>query len=134
VPNVALIIDTSGSVDDTLMGRALGEVDGALTGLGVADRSVTVLACDAAVQTVTRVRRARDARLAGGGGTDMRAGIATATDLRPRPDVIVVFTDGHTPWPATPPSGTAVIAALLGRREHVLPPSPSWARRIECLL
>jgi predicted metal-dependent peptidase len=134
VPNVALIIDTSGSVDDTLLSRALGEVDGALTGLGVSGSSVTVLACDAAVHAVTRVRKARDARLAGGGGTDMRAGIAAATELRPKPDVLVVFTDGHTPWPHRPPPATAVIAAILGRREHVMPPSPAWARRIECHL
>lgn len=132
VPNVALIIDTSGSVDDQLLGRALGEVDGALRGLGVSGSSVTVLACDAAVHTVGRVRKARDTRLAGGGGTDMRAGITAAAELRPRPDVIVVFTDGYTPWPDQAPPGSVVIAALLGRPEHTLPPSPDWARRIEC--
>ena len=134
VPNVALVVDTSGSVDDTLLARALGEVDGALTGLGVAGSSVTVLSCDAAVQTVTRVRKARDTRLAGGGGTDMRVGIEAAAELRPKPDVVVVFTDGHTPWPEHPPPATAVIAAILGRREHLLPRTPPWARRIECRL
>lgn len=134
IPNVALVIDTSGSVDDKLLGRALGEVDGALRGLGVTGSSVSVLACDAAVHTVTRIRRARDSKLAGGGGTDMRAGLATAAELRPRPDVIVVFTDGHTPWPDQPPAGSAVIAAILGRTGHTLPPSPAWAKRIECRL
>ena len=97
VPRIAVVVDTSGSVDDVLLGRALGEVDGALRGLGVSDSSVTVFSCDAAVHQVQRVRRARDARLAGGGGTDMRVGIKVAHDQRPRPDVIVVFTDGETP-------------------------------------
>ena len=132
VPNIAFVIDTSGSVDDTLLGRALGEVDGALRGLGVSGSSVTVLACDAAVQTVERVRHARDAKLAGGGGTDMRAGLAGAAELRPRPDLIVVFTDGYTPWPTEPPPSAAVIAAILGRHGHTMPPTPQWARRIEC--
>ena len=132
VPNVALIIDTSGSVDDSLLGRALGEVDGALRGLGVTGSSVTVLACDTAVHAVTKVRTAHDARLAGGGGTDMRTGLAAAGDLRPRADIIVVLTDGYTPWPSQPPPGSTVIAALLGRREHPFPPPPPWARRIQC--
>jgi predicted metal-dependent peptidase len=134
VPNVAFVVDTSGSVDDVLLGRALGEVDGALNGLGVSGSSVTVLACDAAVQAVAKVRTARDAKLAGGGGTDMRAGLSAAGDLRPRPDVIVVFTDGYTPWPAAAPPGAAVIAALLGRDGYTMPPTPNWARRIECRL
>jgi len=134
LPNVAMVIDTSGSVDDTLLGRALGEVDGALRGLGVSDGSVTVLACDAAVHTVGRVRRASDVRLAGGGGTDMTAGITAASGLRPRPDLIVVFTDGYTGWPQEPPPGSAVVAAMLGRAGHPMPPTPAWAKRVECTL
>ena len=133
LPRVAMVVDTSGSVDDTLLGRALGEVDGALRGLGVADASVTVLACDAAVHHVTRVRRARDVRLAGGGGTDLRVGLAAAADLRPRPDLVVVLTDGHTPWPVTPPPGAAVIAAVLGRHRGRLPATPEWVTRVECV-
>ena len=76
----------------------------------------------------------RDVRLAGGGGTDMRVGIRAAHQQRPRPDVIVVFTDGHTPWPDAPPPGSAMIAALLGRDRRDLPPTPAWATRVECVL
>ena len=129
-----MVIDTSGSVDDALLGRALGEVDGALRGLGVSGASVTVLACDAAVHAVSRVRRARDAALAGGGGTDLRAGIDAANALRPRPQIIVTFTDGYTPWPQTPPPGSAVVAALLAREGQPMPPTPPWVTRIECRL
>lgn len=134
LPGVAMVIDTSGSVDDALLGRALGEVDGALRGLGVSDAGVTVLACDAAVHAVKRVRRARDAALAGGGGTDLRHGISAAAALRPRPEMIVVFTDGYTPWPATPPPGSAVIAALLAREGQPMPATPAWVTRVECRL
>lgn len=134
LPSVAMVVDTSGSVDDRLLGRAMGEVDGALRSLGVRGAGVTVLACDAAVHTVARVRRARDARLGGGGGTDMRVGLAAAAELRPRPDLVVVFTDGYTPWPETPPRGAAVVAAILGRDRLDLPPTPGWATRVECLL
>ncbi|GAB4004822.1 vWA domain-containing protein [Nocardioides ultimimeridianus] len=134
VPRVAMVIDTSASVDDRLLERALGEVDGALRGLGIAGGDVTVYSCDAAVHVVQSVRRARDATLAGGGGTDMRVGLAAAAAQRPRPDVVVVFTDGETPWPPQPPAGISVIVALLGRRRADLPPTPRWAQRVECLL
>ena len=80
------------------------------------------------------VRRARDVKLAGGGGTDLRPGLAAATAARPRPDVVVVLTDGYTPWPSSAPPGAAVVAALLGRPGNVLPPTPVWVARIECRL
>jgi predicted metal-dependent peptidase len=134
LPSVAMVVDTSGSVDDTLLGRAMSEVEGALRSLGVHGQGVTVLSCDAAVHTVARVRRARDTRLGGGGGTDMRVGLRAAADLRPRPDLVVVFTDGWTPWPDAGPTGAAVVAAILGRDRAELPPSPPWATRVECLL
>lgn len=134
VPNVAMVIDTSGTVDDLLLGSAMSEVDGVIRALGIPGGSVTVLACDAAVGAVTRVRKAEDASLVGGGGTDMRVGIAAASRQRPRPDLIIVFTDGYTPWPTTPPPGSAVIAAMLGRPGESLPATPSWAKRIECVL
>jgi predicted metal-dependent peptidase len=110
------------------------EVDSVIAALGIPGASVTVLACDAAVSAVTRVRKATDATLVGGGGTDMRVGIAAATRQRPRPDLIVVLTDGYTPWPNTPPPGSAVIAAMLGRPDETLPNTPDWASRIECVL
>jgi len=132
VPRVALVVDTSASVDDALLARALGEVDGVLRALG--GTSVTVFAVDAGVQAVATVKRAVDTRLAGGGGTDMRTGLSAAGAARPRPDVIVVLTDGDTPWPATPPPGAAVVVALLGRASEDLPATPVWAERVECLL
>ena len=134
VPHIAMVIDTSGTIDDQLLGRAMAEVEGAIAALGIPGASVTVLACDAAVSAVTRVRRATDATLIGGGGTDMRVGIAAATQQRPRPDLIVVLTDGYTPWPTTPPPGSAVIVAILGRPGETLLGTPPWVTRIECVL
>lgn len=132
VPRVALVVDTSASVDDALLARALGEIDGVLRALG--GTAVTVYAVDAAAQSVTTVRRAVDVRLGGGGGTDMRVGLAVACAARPWPEVVVVLTDGDTPWPATPPPGAAVVVALLGREGQVLPPTPEWVERVECRL
>lgn len=131
-PTVACVVDTSASVDDTLLGRALGEVDGALRALGVGTSDLTLLSCDASVQTVARLRRAHDAALVGGGGTDLRVALAAVDRLRPRPTLTVVFTDGQTPWPDAPPTGCAVVVALLLRPDREPPPVPEWATVVEC--
>ncbi len=132
VPRVGVVVDTSGSVDDGLLAQALGEIDGVLAALGVADPQVNVLAVDAAVHAVTSVRRADAARLAGGGGTDMALGIRAAQELRPGVDVIIVLTDGHTGWPGRP-ADVPVIAVLIGRERADLPRTPEWIQRVECV-
>lgn len=134
VPRVSVVVDTSSSVDDGLLARALGELDGAIAALGVAGSQVTIYSVDSAVHTVQRVTRSRDAHLVGAGGTDLRVGLKAVELERPRPDVIIVFTDGGTPWPRLPPPGARVIAAILGRARVDLPATPPWAIRVECVL
>jgi predicted metal-dependent peptidase len=88
------------------------------------------MAVDAAVQTVQQVTSARQINLVGGGGTDMGAGLAAAARLRPRPSVIVVLTDGMTPWPLEAPKGTQVVVGLIGNRNQGgrVWAAPHWAR------
>jgi predicted metal-dependent peptidase len=126
VPEVAVVCDTSGSMSDDLLAASLAEVEGLLGALGLA-RSLRVLACDTAVGPARRVTSARQIELVGGGGTDMGAGIAAAAVLRPRPAVIVVLTDGYTPWPDSAPRGSKVVVGLLGDEA---PDAPDWARAI----
>ncbi|WP_442972581.1 VWA-like domain-containing protein [Rhodococcus sp. JS3073] len=52
---------------------------------------------------------AEDIPLAGGGGTDLRAGFDRVARGAGRPDVIVALTDGQTPWPAMPPGCRTVV-------------------------
>ncbi|MDQ4097179.1 MAG: VWA-like domain-containing protein, partial [Actinomycetota bacterium] len=85
VPEVVVLCDTSGSMDEELLGQVLAEVDGLLRGVGLARNRLRVLSVDAAVQTVQRVANARSLQLVGGGGTDMGAGVEAAAKLRPRP-------------------------------------------------
>jgi predicted metal-dependent peptidase len=126
VPEVAVVCDTSGSMSDDLLAASLAEVEGLLGALGLA-RRLRVLACDTAVGQAQRVSSARQVELVGGGGTDMGAGIAAAASLRPRPAVIVVLTDGYTPWPDSAPRGSKVVVGLLGDEA---PDAPDWARAI----
>jgi predicted metal-dependent peptidase len=126
VPEVAVVCDTSGSMSEDLLAASLAEVEGLLGALGLA-RRLRVLACDTAVGPVKRVSSARQVELVGGGGTDMGAGIAAAAALRPRPSIIVVLTDGYTPWPDSAPRGSKVVVGLLG---DDAPDAPDWARAI----
>ncbi len=127
---VAVVCDTSASVTDDHLARAVVEIDGVLRATGT--RSVRVLACDAAVHTVQRVASGREVTLAGGGGTDLAVGLAAAVDLAPRPDVVVVVTDGFTPWPDRSPQHTGVIVARLDTGDPVAPPpTPGWARTVD---
>ena len=123
VPNAAVVIDTSGSMSEECLWRALSEVNGVTRAIGQSE--LTIICCDAAPAPPQSVRNARDIRLLGGGGTDMGAGIARALQLRPRPGVIVVMTDGSTPWPERAPAGTQVVVCLIG--DWPVEP-PGWAR------
>jgi predicted metal-dependent peptidase len=130
VPQVAVVCDTSGSMHDELLARALAEVEGLLAGAGLRAGQLRVLAVDTEVHAVSRVTRARDVVLAGGGGTDMGRGIDAAMKLRPKPSIVIVLTDGYTPWPMTGPRGARVVVALLA--EVSTPPmtAPDWARLV----
>ena len=130
-PEVAVVVDTSGSMGAEELSDALGEIDGILDRAGLATRRVPVLACDAEVGAITLAARASDVDLTGGGGTDLRVGIEAATRLRPRPHVVVVLTDGCTPWPAVAPRGTSVVVGLIGEEDSCCESSvPSWARTV----
>jgi predicted metal-dependent peptidase len=109
-----------------LLERVLAEVDGVLRGVGLRGNGVRVLACDTAVHSARRITSSRHIELVGGGGTDMGAGIEAAARGRPRPDLIVVLTDGYTPWPPQAPRGIKVIVGLLDGGT-----APRWARTVQ---
>lgn len=126
VIEVVVVCDTSGSMDDDALATVLTEVEAIIARAGLRAHGVAALAVDTEVHESRRVRRAAQVRLAGGGGTDMGAGITAAAARRPRPDVIVVLTDGHTPWPEQPPPGVRVVVGLI-EGDYSAPPAPAWA-------
>ncbi len=126
VVHVAVVIDTSGSMTDADLRAALSEIEGIVQAAGAPAR---VYACDTRAHDAGHAASGRDvrARLRGGGGTDMAAGIAAALEASPRPACIIVITDGYTPWPQRPP-GVPVIAAIVpgGTTDH----APAWLRTV----
>ncbi|WP_432170482.1 vWA domain-containing protein [Streptomyces sp. 1222.5] len=133
-PRVCVVVDTSGSVSDAELGSALLEVAAICRAVGGRRDLVGVVSCDAAAGTVLPLCRAEGIGLVGGGGTDLRQGFARA--LKARPDVIVVLSDGQTPWPeARPPCRTVVgLFPRTGRTLNENNPDyrpdtpPAWAR------
>lgn len=132
-----MVIDTSGSVSDAELGSALLEVAAISHAVGGRRDLITVVPCDAAARIVHPLCRGEGIPLLGGGGTDLRTGFATALRARYRPDVIVVLTDGQTPWPAArPPCRTVVGLFPRGREaswdendpDYVPDTPPDWAR------
>ncbi|MCX4825646.1 VWA-like domain-containing protein [Streptomyces sp. NBC_01142] len=137
-PRVAVVIDTSGSVSDAELGSALLEVAAISRAVGGRRDLITVLSCDAAARFVHPLCRAEGIPLVGGGGTDLRTGFAKALRARPRPDVIVVLTDGQTPWPGTRPPCRTVVGLFPRQQasrswdeddpDYVPDSPPEWAR------
>ncbi|WP_053686440.1 DUF2201 family putative metallopeptidase [Streptomyces sp. IGB124] len=139
-PRVCVVIDTSGSVSDAELGSALLEVAAIAQAVGGRRDLVTVVPCDAAARVVHPLCEGEGIALLGGGGTDLRAGFAKALRSGPRPDVIVVLTDGRTPWPAVSPPCRTVVGRFARPKTprwdeddpYYRPaPTPPWARVVE---
>ncbi|NUT21770.1 MAG: hypothetical protein HOV77_21560 [Hamadaea sp.] len=128
VPRVAIVIDTSGSMDDDALATALAEVGGVLRAVGIGGNRVTVLSCDAAVHVARRVSTVGEVVLAGGGGTDMRVGVEAAVAVPDPPAFVIVLTDGYTPWPDEQLVRTRVIAGIIGGAGFE--PPPPWITTI----
>jgi predicted metal-dependent peptidase len=132
-PRVACVVDTSGSISDRELMQSLAEVRAVLEALRI---PVTIIPCDAVPYEAIRVFHGSDwlkvrQGLRGGGGTDMVAGLNAALALKPKPEAVIVLTDGHTPFPSTRPKDTAFIWAIwqYGDGEPPKPPMPPWRAR-----
>jgi hypothetical protein len=127
VVEVAVVVDTSGSMGQAEMQAALVEIDSLLR---ASRNGVRVMSCDCEVQDSGKVTRAADAAklLKGGGGTDFRPAFAALE--KHRPAVTVVVTDGYGPAPATAPTWTDVIWVLVGQYT-TKPYAGDWGKSIE---
>jgi len=129
-PSVAVVIDTSGSMMPSDLARALAETGDLVRRLSHSHVPVRVIACDSAATTAQTVRDVRQVELVGGGGTNMVAGIEAAVALTPRPDLVVVITDGWTPWPTEPPAAGVSVVAVLTQADAPAD-VPSWIHVID---
>ncbi|MFF4343238.1 VWA-like domain-containing protein [Kitasatospora sp. NPDC001540] len=134
-PRVAVVVDTSGSVSDRELGSALLETAAILRAVDGRRDLVSVVSCDAAARFVREAAAEGGWELVGGGGTDLRTGFTAALRRRPAPDVVVVLTDGQTPWPSSPPPCRTVVGLFPRPRsvdeddpDYQPDTPPSWAK------
>lgn len=118
VPRVCIGVDTSGSMGNKEVLRAVSESRGVMMALGV---PIDFLACDAEVHGgVKEVKSWRELpdRIKGGGGTSFVPAFEAVEARRPRPDVFIFCTDGCGPAPMHAPKGIAVIWVLCGKHRQ----------------
>lgn len=116
-PKAVVVLDTSGSMccGDT-QAKALNVIAQGLRTVG----QVPVVAGDTVARSSKTVSHLKQVTWDGGGGTDMRL-VLGAADKKYTPDVIVLVTDGYTPWPDKKPRYRLVVACTTDA--HV----PQWA-------
>ena len=76
IPEIAVVIDTSGSVDERMLGQGPHRTRQHRVHAADLERGSIAVSVDTSAYNLRRVRRATDIDLFGGGGTDMTVGIA----------------------------------------------------------
>lgn len=113
LPNVSIYLDTSGSMGKEEYALVMPEVAGVLNELRVPTR-FTSLDCEIQLQGTIKDWRAAAALIQGGGGTSFVPAFEDAAKCKPRPDIIIILTDGCGPAPEDPPRGQTVVWVLCG--------------------
>ena len=122
-PRPGFLIDTSSSMQNAQLSRAMTELGALTRQLGYAGE-VIVACCDAAVHGVRKIFNPSQLQLLGGGGTDIAKGLQWFVDRRSGPiDLLIIVTDCQTEWPADAPPFPVVTIRVGGG----LP--PPWGNR-----
>ena len=124
-PNVAVVLDTSASMmrsnkrANNLLLAAMAEIDAVIQeyqGIGI-----QVFVTDTHVRSDETIFDINELKIVGLGGTNMRVGIDAAADSENDPSVIVVLTDGETPWPRSAPSDAYFVVGIIGNKGIYVP-------------
>lgn len=118
VPRVACALDTSGSMSEDLLTEALSEVKGVLTAVGAA---VTFVACDAKVHGIKPIKTIGEAvkLMKGGGGTLLESAVKAISELKEKPGIAIVLTDGYCDDP--PNYGLTLLWCIVGGNKAFKP-------------
>lgn len=135
--SVAVVIDTSASMHQDDLDRAYSETKSIASRFG--DARALLVSCDTVATVISRGPLPQSVEMVGGGGTDMGAALQLLASEVHVPDMIIVLTDGETPWPTDPPQrlGTSKIVVGVVRSAgsssvHQTPVQvPEWCIRVD---
>ena len=107
IGTMAVVVDSSGSIfsDEALLSSFMSEIISICN--TVSPEAVHMIVCDDEVKSHSLYTRDEYDRLAnvrsfhGGGGTDMRKALDFIEKNNLDPEVVIVLTDGYTPYPTT---------------------------------
>lgn len=119
VPKITVIVDTSGSMSDSDFNKAAGVVDLVLREFPTRS-GLRICAGDTEIANDKEVTSVKQLDLKGGGGTNMGQLIEDAAQHDPKPQLIMVITDGFTPWCSD--VGIPTFACTTSTTENI----PSW--------
>jgi predicted metal-dependent peptidase len=122
MPNVVVILDTSGSMHGDRVEKAMGVIAKAVSRL----KSVKVVSFDSRLHDRKMVTSMGQFKWEGGGGTGMGRAIEEV-DKADRPDAIVLITDLETDWPQRQPRARVVVAAV-DAKDYWLERVPGWVK------
>jgi predicted metal-dependent peptidase len=130
-PDIAVVYDTSASMTDVMIQAGVSEIL-SITQTLSGKATLFAIPCDTRTYEVFKIRTTSDVskvRVIGRGGTNLTVGIDLAANLKPRPKVLVIITDGFTPWPTQKPKGVSLVLVLLTDKSasgHI----PKWMEQI----
>jgi predicted metal-dependent peptidase len=110
---VALIEDSSGSMGEEQILTARTEACSVLTQLGIDQALFLDADADVASMQYIRVRDIPTLPVTGRGGTDFRPALKALEAMRPRPDLVIYFTDGDGTAPDEPPKRMEVVWCIV---------------------
>jgi len=128
-PEIAITLDTSGSMGLEQLKAVVREVVGIMDALSIDE----IWWCEADAGVAQDWQRVHldffhELAIHGRGGTDFRPAIRTALELYPRPDLLFYGTDGDGTAPAAPPEGMEVIWLVVPGHWNRAP--APWGRTI----
>ena len=130
-PRIVVITDTSGSMSIRRMQQCAAEVGGISKAVGAFVMHMQWDTICHLVEKTSGIRR-KDYGYYGRGGTDMGAAIDEAA--KQRCDIIIVLTDGYTPWTKIKPKQQIIAGIVCNnvdeRLAEVKTECPSWVRLV----